>query len=100
MIDHEKFLEVMNFPKEWIEWNMLPPELVQLQVNGYEVGHENSSEHDRNGAFHWWLKKKPQMSKGEINKLYRLTFLDPDQLMASDVRRYIEALPDFRKPDA
>ena len=94
-MNHKDFLKIMEFPAEWSEWDMLPPELICLQLDGYEVGHELSPEYDRNGAFHWWLNKNPPMSKEEIKKLYELTYLDSDQIMAGDVRRYIELLPDF-----
>ncbi|EIV4795769.1 hypothetical protein L8252_004999, partial [Salmonella enterica] len=66
------------------------------QLNGYEVGHEDSSDHDRNGAFHWWLKKKP--SKDELMKLVRLVrlaLIDPDQFLSEDIIRYIKKSSHF-----
>ncbi len=82
-----KFMELMRFSEEWEKSGMYPDELFLDQFNGYEPGHEEGAEHDRNGAFHWWLKKDP--SKEELIILTRLTFLDPDQHMAEDVRSYI-----------
>jgi len=77
----------MLFPKEWVEWDMLPDELMEIQIKGYEPGHEDASEHDRNGAFHWWLKRNP--TKEQLTKLLKLTYLDPDPLMGKDIRSYI-----------
>lgn len=74
---------------EWLNLDMYPDLLFLKQLNGYEVGHEDSSEHDRNGAFHWWLKKKP--SKDELMKLVRLALIDPDQFLSEDIIRYIKS---------
>lgn len=82
-----EFLKLMRFPKEWDTWGMYPDELFQAQVQLYKPGDERGAEHDRNGAFHWWLKRDP--SKEQLLNLARLTGLDDDQLMAEDVRRYI-----------
>ena len=86
-MDKIEFLTRMKFPIEWITWGMYPDELAKLQVPKYEPNHENGSEHDRNGAFHWWLKRNP--TKEQLIKLVRLSFLDEDQVMGGDVRQYI-----------
>lgn len=85
----KEFVSLMQFPQEWLEWEMIPLELARIQLEGYESGHESAPEHDRNGAFHWWLKKSPPPTEAELLKILKLTYLDPDQLMASDVRKYI-----------
>lgn len=87
-MDVDEFFKIMNFPQAWIELDMYPPDLAKAQADAYQAGNEDSSEHDRNGAFHWWLAKSPD--KDILLKLLTLTMLDPDQLMAADVRRYIE----------
>ena len=74
----------MQFPSEWKEWNMLPPtEYMNVLACSYELGMENASEHDRNGCFHWWLKKEP--SKDKLLLLAKLAALDPDTSM----RKYL-----------
>lgn len=83
----DEFLVLMKFPREWVSLDMYPDELWDLQREGYRPGHEVGSEHDRNGAFHWWLKRVTR--KEQLLKLVQLSFLDPDQVMARDVRRYI-----------
>lgn len=82
-----EFLTLMRFPMEWLSWNLYPDELFEGQFGLYEPGHERGSEHDRNGAFHWWLNRDADMDT--LWKLLSLTKLDPDQLMAQDARRYI-----------
>jgi hypothetical protein len=52
-----EFLRLMNFPVEWLEWDMYPDELFNKQLEMYRRGDEQGAEHDRNGAFHWWLKQ-------------------------------------------
>ena len=91
-----ELVQLMKFPKEWVEWNMLPDELIEIQIKGYKPGHENGSEHNRNGAFHWWLKNNP--SKEQLVKLVKLTYLEPDRLMGEDVRSYIRKSKNYR-PD-
>ena len=82
-----EFLRLMKYPPEWLEWDMYPDELFEHQILGYEEGNENGSEHDRNGAFHWWLRR--DLMTDQLRKLVLLTFRDPDQLMAADAREYI-----------
>ena len=77
----------MQFPPEWMEWNLIPPELAALQLSGYEPGHEDAPEHDRHGAFQWLLKQQPGVEV--LVQLARLSWLDSDQLMAKYVRECI-----------
>lgn len=74
---------------------MYPDELFEWQISGYRPGHENGSEHDRNGAFHWWLKRSP--TQDELDKLLRLAALDPDPLLGNDVRKYIRQALNFNE---
>lgn len=82
------FLKVMNFPEEWLSSGMYPDELFHGQLAIYKPGDEQGSEHDRNGAFHWWLRRNP--SKAQLSNLLRLAALDSETLMALDVLSYIE----------
>lgn len=80
-------MRLMEFHPKWQEYDLLPSELIDQLIDTYEPGMENASEHDRNSFFHWWLKRNP--SKELLAQLWELSELDPDQLMAGDVRRYI-----------
>jgi len=92
----EEYLKLMQFPSEWEHWNMLPnKDWFKELINTYEPGNENASEHDRNGAFHWWLRKEP--TEEQLIKLVKLSFLDPEPLMAGDVRNYIRKAKNFTK---
>ena len=72
-------------------WGMIPDELAVIQVDGYQPGHEDASEHDRHGAFQWWIKRDPDADV--LVKLVRLSWLDPDPLMGRSVRRCISSQP-------
>lgn len=87
------FLKLMQYPREWLEWEMYPDELFKLQISKYQPGHEQGSEHDRNGAFHWWMKREPSVE--QLRKLLRLTHLDPDKPMAEDVRARLRTLKNY-----
>lgn len=87
MIEKDKFLEIMKFPREWDALGIFPDKLSDVLCAQYEVGHEAGSEHDRNGAFHWWNRQNP--SREVLLNLIELSRLDPDPLMAADARRYI-----------
>jgi hypothetical protein len=86
-MDKAKFLELMDFPKSWNDWGMFPDALFDQHLKHYEPGAELSPEHDRFSAFLWWLKQSP--SEEQLLKLVALSFLDPDEIMAKDARRYI-----------
>jgi hypothetical protein len=78
----------MHFPAEWSKLGMIPTnDYLSEVIRLYKPGNEDASEHDRNGFFHFWLKRNP--TKEQLLKLIELSFLDPDQMMASDVRNYI-----------
>jgi hypothetical protein len=82
-----EFLALMRFPTEWETLGMYPDDLFSWQRAGYVPGHEQGAEHDRNGAFHWWLRRQP--SKHQLTNLVRLAALDPDPMLANDLRQYI-----------
>jgi len=90
----EEYLKLMKFPNEWRGLNMLPSEewLNEL-ISTHEPGNEEASEHDRNGAFHWWLRQEP--AEEQLINLVKLTYLDPDPIMAKDVRSYIQKASNF-----
>jgi hypothetical protein len=88
-----EFLKLLRFPMEWDSFGMYPDELLQWQMSSYRPGHEDAAEHDRNGAFHWWLKRQP--SKVELAKLLRLAALDPDPFLGNDLRAYIRRSKSF-----
>lgn len=77
-------LTTLGFPEEWIALDMYPDELFEWQRSGYRLGHEQGSEHDRNGAFHWWLRRRP--THDQLEKLLRLAAIEPDPHLGNDVR--------------
>lgn len=81
----DEFIKLMEFPPEWREWDMLPDELLNRQMAEYAPGSERASAHYRSRAFHFWLQQRP--SKEVLLKLARLSFLDPDPLIAYALRK-------------
>lgn len=79
------FIKLMQYPREWVEWDMLPDELINGQLADYEPGSERASERVRNAAFHFWLQRTP--SKDMLLKLIKLSHLDPDPLMSYCLRK-------------
>ena len=90
-MDRKTYIELMAFPSEWTDWEMLPDESIRQMLETYEPGMENASEHDRHGAFQWWLRAQP--TDAELVKLVRLSWLDPDKLMGGYVRECIASRP-------
>jgi hypothetical protein len=86
-----QFLRRLRFPPDWRYWEMYTDELYQRQLESYQPGDEKGSEHFRNGAFHWWLKR--DLSDALLTKLIFLTTQDPDRVMARDVRSHILRRP-------
>jgi len=90
----EEFLKLMKFPTEWISLGMLPDqEHMKKLVSMYEPGHEDASEHDRNGCFHYWLKRAP--SEERLVKLGKLASVEPDALMAKDICEHIRSAENY-----
>ena len=87
------FMRLMRIPQEWDALGMYPDELVQEQLARYSPGDEQASEHDRNGMFHWWLRRNP--TSDILVKLAKLTHLDSDTLMAEDVRSHIRRAANY-----
>lgn len=85
IMNKSEFLKLMNFPKEWVEWDMYPDELAEIQMKDYKKGNEDSSEHDRFGAFNWWIAYAD--NEEQLIKLFKLSILEPDKLMADSVRQ-------------
>lgn len=83
----DQFLSLMKFPKEWDTWGMYPDELFEAQLSLYRPGDERGAEHDRNGAFHWWLRRSP--TAGQLEKLRKLIDLEPDPGLAEDMRSHL-----------
>jgi hypothetical protein len=86
-MNKDEFLQLMGFPKEWLLLEMYPDELFKWQLNGYLPGHEKGAEHDRNGAFHWWLRRLP--TRDQLENLLRLAALDPDRGLGDDIRTHL-----------
>src|SRR3954452_18429180 len=87
------FAHLMEYPVEWLEWDMYPDELFEKQLSLHQPGDERAAEHYRNGSFHWWLKQS--LTADQLEKLVALSFKDPDPLMADDVRKYIARRTDL-----
>ena len=92
-MNRDIYIKLMKFPSEWTEWEMLPVESIRELVETYEPGMENASEHDRHGAFQWWLREQP--TDAQLVKLARLSWLDPDEGMGGYVRECIAEQPDL-----
>ncbi|MBB6343018.1 hypothetical protein HNP49_003206 [Pseudomonas fluvialis] len=88
-----ELLHILNFPTEWETFGMYPDELFKIQLSGYKPGNEAGSEHERCGAFHWWLRRTPNAE--QLIKLAKLSWLDPDPIMGADVRQHIASAVNF-----
>ena len=82
-----EYLRLMHFAPEWEEWGLISNEWLEGAMSTYEQGMENASEHDRNGQFHWRIKRDPSME--ELVLLSKLSWLEPDHQMAEGWRDYI-----------
>ena len=54
----------------------------------FRPGDEAGSENNRNRTFHYWLSS--ELTEEQLVKLVKLSLLDPDPLMAEDVRNHIK----------
>lgn len=79
----KELIKLIQYPREWVEWAMLPDELIAEQLAKYKPG--SVAQHYRIAAFHFWLRREP--SKDILLKLIRLSYVDPDPLMAYCLRK-------------
>lgn len=87
-ISKEAFLKLLNYPPQWLEWDMYPDEFFELQLSYYDLGSERASEHYRCSAFYGWLHQK--LDSEIIRKYIELTHLDPDEHMGYFARQDLE----------
>ena len=81
----DEFIQLMQYPREWREWDMLPDALIDAQMADYQSGSEQHAGRYRNAAFHYWLQQEP--GKEILLKLIRLSYLDPDPLASFVFRK-------------
>ena len=87
-MDKIAFARHLKYPPEWVEWNMYTDELFQVQLGSYQHDEDiGEGEHYRYGAFRYWLQRK--LTTVQSENLVKLSFLDPDQFMARNVRQEI-----------
>ena len=83
-----RLAELLEFPKEWLEWKMYPEEVFLEHRREFLPGNESDAENERNEAFHYWLSK--ELTEDQLLKLVQLSQLDPDPLMAKNIRSHIQ----------
>jgi hypothetical protein len=87
----KEYLELMRFPEEWQEWEMVPDEdYIADQIFHLKPGMEHTPEHARHEAFHYWLSREP--STEQLEKLAQLSLIDPDAEMGESIRAEIVKL--------
>lgn len=82
-----KLAEILHFPKEWLEWKMYPDEMFLAHRKQFQPGNESDCENERNETFHHWLSR--ELTEDQLLKLVKLSQLDPDPLMAENIRTHI-----------
>jgi len=86
-----KFLWFLEFPHEWLEFELYPDEVWKLQQIDFEKDREEKgwmalpekyglgSEHYRYAAFRWWLSQN--VTSFVFEKLKRAVEKDPDEMV-------------------
>ena len=80
--------ELLEFPKEWLTWEMYPDELFETHRKSFQPGNESESENERNETFHFLLSKEP--TEDQLSHLTRLSLLDPDHMIAEKIQDHIQ----------
>jgi hypothetical protein len=84
----DDYLELMRFPTEWQEWDMVPDDdYIADRIFHLKPGNEHTPEHARHEAFHYWLAREP--SSDQLQLLAKLSLLDPDAEMGESIRAEI-----------
>jgi hypothetical protein len=99
--DKKEFLKKCQFPKEWLEWDMLPGkvlgELYKLhQSNTEKDSDEGGYRNFRLDVFFYWLAG--DLTEEQIRKLFRLSFLEKSgKYMRSSINRHKDCSESLRK---
>jgi hypothetical protein len=83
-----RLAELLEFPKEWLTWEMYPDELFEAHRKSFQPGNESDSENERNETFHYWLSK--ELTEDQLSHLTRLSLLGPDHMMAEKIQGHIQ----------
>ena len=83
-----RLAEILEFPTEWLEWDMYPEELFLEHRKKFMPGNESDAENERNEVFHYWLSR--ELTEDQLLRLVKLSQLDPDLLMAEDIQNHIK----------
>ena len=83
-----RLAEILEFPKEWVTWEMYPDELFNAHRKAFQPGNESDSENERNEVFHFWLSK--ELTEDQLTQLAKLSLLDPDPIMAEKIQDHIQ----------
>jgi len=91
-LNTDEYLELMQFPAEWKEGNLVPEEgFIRAHILSLKPGEEHAPEHYRHEAFHYWLSRQPATEV--LEKLVNMTFADPCEEMAESIRAEILKQP-------
>ena len=100
-VDKKEFLEKCQFPKEWLEWNMLPGEILGELYRLHQSNTEKDSDEGgyrnfRLDVFFYWLAG--DLTEDNIRKLFRLSFLEKSgKYMRSSINRHKDCSESLRK---
>jgi hypothetical protein len=84
----KRLAELLDFPQEWLTWEMYPEEMFVAHRKLFQPGNESDSENERNETFHYWLSR--ELTEDQLLKLVQLSQLDPDPLMAENIQGHIQ----------
>jgi len=88
----DEYLELMQFPAEWKEWNLVPDDdFIKNHILSLKPHEEHTPEHYRHEAFHYWLAQLPAVEV--LEKLTNLALADPDQKLGESIRAEILKQP-------
>lgn len=100
-MNKKEFLDKCRFPKEWLEWGMLPnpmlEELYQLYKSSIaENSEEGGYRNFRLDAFFFWLER--DLTEVQIKKLFQLAaFEKSEKHMKSSINRHKDCTESLRK---
>ncbi len=100
-INKKEFLDQCDFPKEWLEWNMLPDSMLKKLYESYKLNTEEDSleggyRNFRLDAFFYWLDG--DLTENQIRNLFRLSsFEKSGKYMRSSINRHKDCTEPIRK---
>lgn len=82
-------LKILGYHQNWLDFGILTPEILTLQIANFHNGDDKNTEHFRYGCFMDFIRRNEQFSDVQIEHFITLAQQDDDNLMAGSALKML-----------